>query len=1080
MTHRGIFLTILLGVLCTGLMFAGEDGIEVDATTSTHSLNIVSGVTSPITVPSPVSTEDVLYDNGPLITHPGGGFGGADASAVQTSLLMSVYGFGHQGSLGTWVADEFVVTDPSWTLDSLCFFAYQTGSSTTSTITAVKYQIWDGDPSIGGSSIVCADSVDLAGGLTTSWSGIYRTLDTDIATASTRPIMYNKVPVTCELFTGTYWVAWQTWGSLGSGPWAPPVTILGTTATGNAKQFTGGAWVDLLDTGSGAPQGLPFIVKGTAGTSGDPLAQYGVCYASTGQMGTDPGSLLTIDLVTGAGTVVGSSGLVGLPGLAINSSGVIYATETSNGDLYTINASTGEATFVGSTGLGFLDAIAFSADDVLYGIDVAFDLYTIDTGTATPTLVGNTGDVFTGMAFDPTDGTCYASVGGFAPINPDGIATIDITTGAATIIGTTGLGGSTPDLHFDQDGNLYGVKGGGGADADLIAIDKNTGAGTVVGTVGYASVSGLASRLEFEVVDPDLFWDDFDSYTAGMQLVSQNGTDWDTWSNAPGSAEDPFVSSTYAYSGPNSVVIAQNNDLIRRHGDRTTGTWGMSWQMYIPAGQAGYFNTMSDFDVSTYWAMECYFDAGGTGRLLTGNPQVDFTWTEDTWTLIEVVVDLDADSAQFLMDGTIIAGWKWTLGASGGTGPLQLAVNDFFGATALDEMYFDDYHFAADMIRSDIGPEAQMSLTHTPGSLNMGIFNDGSIGADNVGFIGPGITWNGVQGCFVGGPMFGTSAVGSVNGLIGSFSVFGDLVNVASDFASGFTSDANFDQIAWANLDDSGAAVPYGVDILQRSYSNTGEEVGFIRYGFVNSSGDNLSEFYAGIFLDWDVASNFATNSGGVDTERNLIYTFGTVSGEPYFGLVALDGNLGGRTTTATPPGTAQSGSFEWISTLSTVVDPNGDFRTWIGTGPMDILAGDTAWVTFAVVAGDDLAGVQANADGAAAKAKAVGWIVSTGVDGGVAEIPVEFDLVQNYPNPFNPTTTIQYSLKEQANVVLKVYDILGKEVRTLINEEQGAGVRQVVWDGKNNTGAQVASGMYIYRIQANDFVSTMKMLLMK
>ena len=370
---------------------------------------------------------------------------------------------------------------------------------------------------------------------------------------------------------------------------------------------------------------------------------------------------------------------------------------------------------------------------------------------------------------------------------------------------------------------------------------------------------------------------------------------------------------------------------------------------------------------------------------------------------------------------------------------------------------------------TEVGPEPLMSLTHTPGNLNMGIFNDGSIGADNQGFVGPGITWRGNNGCFVGGPIFGTTARASVNGLVGSFSVFGDIINVASNFAGGFTSDANFSQIASADLDDSGAPVPYGVGILQRSYTNTDEEFGLIRYGYVNNTASTLADFYAGIFTDWDVAP-FATNSGGVDEDRNLIYTFSATGTIAYFGLAALDGNIGGRTTTASPPATTREGSFDWITMLDLTILPNGDFREWIGTGPVDIGPGDTAWTTFAVLAGDDLAGLQANADAARAKAIVVGWVPAsgaTGIEGLKEELPKSFDLAQNYPNPFNPTTRIKYALPEQSSVSLKIYNILGQEIITLSTRLQEAAYYEVSWDGRNAFGALAGSGVYIYRLEA-------------
>jgi hypothetical protein len=197
--------------------------------------------------------------------------------------------------------------------------------------------------------------------------------------------------------------------------------------------------------------------------------------------------------------------------------------------------------------------------------------------------------------------------------------------------------------------------------------------------------------------------DDFEAYTPSVQLVLQNSTDWDTWSNTPGSGEDPFVTDAYAYGGSNSVWIQSGNDLIRRHGSRTTGSWGISFQMYIPAGKQGYFNTMSGFDPNpNYWAMEVHFEPAGVGRLVSDVPVTSFTWTEGTWQLVEVIVDLDQDLAQFVLDGAVIHQWQWTTGASGGTGPLQLDANDFYGATANDEMYFDDYNFMADTLRSTV------------------------------------------------------------------------------------------------------------------------------------------------------------------------------------------------------------------------------------------------------------------------------------------------------------------------------------------------------------------------------------------
>ncbi len=84
------------------------------------------------------------------------------------------------------------------------------------------------------------------------------------------------------------------------------------------------------------------------------------------------------------------------------------------------------------------------------------------------------------------------------------------------------------------------------------------------------------------------------------------------------------------------------------------------------------------------------------------------------------------------------------------------------------------------------------------------------------------------------------------------------------------------------------------------------------------------------------------------------------------------------------------------------------------------------------------------------------------------SEIVDKFILFQNYPNPFNPKTTIKYYLQHDTNVALKIYNVLGKEVRTLFNENQSGGSKSVIWDGTDNSGEIVSSGVYIYRLLVN------------
>ncbi len=101
------------------------------------------------------------------------------------------------------------------------------------------------------------------------------------------------------------------------------------------------------------------------------------------------------------------------------------------------------------------------------------------------------------------------------------------------------------------------------------------------------------------------------------------------------------------------------------------------------------------------------------------------------------------------------------------------------------------------------------------------------------------------------------------------------------------------------------------------------------------------------------------------------------------------------------------------------------------------------------------------------------------GIEDGIG-IPKEFALHRNYPNPFNPVTTIRYDLPEQAMVTIVIYDMLGRQINTLVNKVETAGYKSVVWNGMNQFGQPVGTGVYLYQINAGKFSRTNKMVLMK
>jgi hypothetical protein len=271
-----LFLVVALILLL--VIPASADGPDPSAADTTANETVgAAAVASPLSTSSPSGS--VLYDNGPLVNCVGCGVGGADESALQDiSLGMSVVGFGHQSSAGNRMADDFTIpAGDGWDITGFVFFAYQSFEGTTSTITAVNYQIWDGEPGNGGTVIYGDNATNQM--VATDWTNIYRVTESTTGGNTDRAIMWDETGAglaeggSLHLDPGTYWVDWQSDGSGASGPWAPPITINGVCVTGNSLQSItddGATWGPALDTGSGCAQGMPFLVLGTESGGGDP------------------------------------------------------------------------------------------------------------------------------------------------------------------------------------------------------------------------------------------------------------------------------------------------------------------------------------------------------------------------------------------------------------------------------------------------------------------------------------------------------------------------------------------------------------------------------------------------------------------------------------------------------------------------------------------------------------------------------------------------------------------------------------------------------------------------------------------
>ena len=206
-------------------------------------------------------TDGILFNNGPWVNSPGTGPGGTDESRIVAGT--NSFGFNFNQAAPFTVAEDFTVTgaDP-WAIQSIEFYAYQTGSTTTSSITGGYVRVWNGNPSTTG-TVIWGD-LTTNRMASTAWTNCYRTVTAGGGT--TRPIfkiVCNLPGLTLD--PGTYWIEFCATGSLASGPWVPPI-CLSTPTSGNAIQNVGTGWQAIV-SGTAPdlyPQGIPFILNGVA------------------------------------------------------------------------------------------------------------------------------------------------------------------------------------------------------------------------------------------------------------------------------------------------------------------------------------------------------------------------------------------------------------------------------------------------------------------------------------------------------------------------------------------------------------------------------------------------------------------------------------------------------------------------------------------------------------------------------------------------------------------------------------------------------------------------------------------------
>ena len=258
----GIVLLLVASLPATALADGIPPARSDDGPSGTVIMRPYTG--SVLAAPAAPRPDVVLWDNGPIINAPGGGPGGADGSiARDTTVGLVSRGFNASYASSYRVSDDFTITQAGgWQIDTVDFYVYMGGmTGTTSPITALYFQVWNGYPDDVGSTVVFGDMT--TNRMTSStWLNAYRFLESD-PTDNTRPIMHVVATAGTTLPAGHYYLDWSVDGDINyTGPWQSPVTIDGETTTGDGLQYTG-SWAGVVDSGLGTTLGFPFTLNGS-------------------------------------------------------------------------------------------------------------------------------------------------------------------------------------------------------------------------------------------------------------------------------------------------------------------------------------------------------------------------------------------------------------------------------------------------------------------------------------------------------------------------------------------------------------------------------------------------------------------------------------------------------------------------------------------------------------------------------------------------------------------------------------------------------------------------------------------------
>ncbi len=288
-----------------------------------------------------------------------------------------------------------------------------------------------------------------------------------------------------------------------------------------------------------------------------------------------------------------------------------------------------------------------------------------------------------------------------------------------------------------------------------------------------------------------------------------------------------------------------------------------------------------------------------------------------------------------------------------------------------------------------------------------------------------------------------------------------------------------------ASFTDGGHEEPRGIVVNQTSWAYpqaSRDDFVVVQYVVRNTGPLDLPGYHFGLFVDWDVLDLF-TNSGGTDPLRRTVWVSHPTG--PRFGIVVLGRSpvsnlsLVDNVQYVYPQNhVADFHKYQFLCGALSLpqTDQISDWSSVAAAGPLYLAAGGSVTVTFALVYGEDEADYLANVEAAMDAFDPTVSVEDPPIDGP----PLAFRLAQNQPNPFNPSTEIRFTVPAAGQVDLAVYDLTGKRLRTLVAQTLPAGEHAVCWNGEDDGGATLPSGLYVYRVTSSGQTLTRKMMLVK